>query len=278
VKKIYLLFTFLFILASAFSQSYEVIDGDTVNRVDSDNLKQGKWIQTNKNSNQKTGEGIYIDGKKEGVWKSYYPGGALLSEITYTNDRKEGPAKIYYENGTVAEEGYWKHNKWIGEYKSYHENGKIAVHWNYNEEGNRSGEQMYYHKNGNVKIKGNWVNGEQNGEVVEYYENGNVKSKKTYENGAILENGIVFYDKNDENPDLPVDNEQQENNSEEKDPEVFHGEGYRTFYTKDKKVEKEGYFRNGYLFDGKHYIYNSEGTLIKTIIYKEGKSTEVIKH
>lgn len=278
MKKLYLLLIFFFVFASAFSQSYEIIDGDTVNRVDSDNLKQGKWILTNKNSNQTTGEGNYIDGKKEGVWKSYYPGGALLSEITYTNDRKEGPAKIYYEDGTVAEEGFWKHNKWTGEYKSYHKNGKTAVHWNYNDEGNRSGKQVYYHKNGQVKIEGSWVDGEQNGEIVEYYENGNVKSKKTYENGSILENGIVFYDKNSENNDFSPEDDKEDKTQEQREPEVFQGEGYRTFYTKDKKIEKEGYFRNGYLFNGKHYIYNSEGKLVKTIIYKEGKRTEEIIH
>lgn len=274
-----ILFLFIIIISgNTFSQSFEIWEGDTVNRTDADLNKYGLWIHTKKGSNQKASEGNYADNKKHGLWKTYYPGGALLSEITYNMGRKQGPAKIYHENGTLAEEGVWKHNKWVGEYKSYYPDGQLAVHWEYNEEGNRDGRQLYYHKNGNIKIEGKWVNGDQNGVVKEYYKNGTLKSEKSYENGDILENGIVFYDKNEKNPVRLDEEEETENKTDNKKVEVFSGEGYRTFYTKDKKVEKEGYFRNGYLYEGKQFIYNSKGKLVKTIIYKEGKRSEEIIH
>ena len=118
-------------------------------------------------------EGKYVNGKKEGLWKFYYPSGKIKQEVTYKNNRPNGFVRIYYENGNVSEEGIWKGNKWVGKYKYYHKNGKLAYDWNYNENGKRDGVQKYYYENGNIMIEGNWKNGKENGVLREYDENGN---------------------------------------------------------------------------------------------------------
>ena len=42
-------------------------------------------------------EGTFKDGKKEGLWKSYFKDGQLREEINFKNDKREGFYKKYHE-------------------------------------------------------------------------------------------------------------------------------------------------------------------------------------
>ena len=105
---------------------------DTINSIDSANLKQGHWVIYNKtkhfpnySDNQIVEEGYYINDKKEGIWKRYWNNGKILAEVTYNNNIQSGYAKIYYKNGNISEEGNWENGKWSGNYKLYDENGQL---------------------------------------------------------------------------------------------------------------------------------------------------------
>ena len=91
-------------------QSFEVYRLDTINRTDFSKNKQGHWeirkavastktIQAiytgepgvqKKVSNDidwvKLEEGNYVDNKKEGLWKIYFPSGRLKDSAVYKND------------------------------------------------------------------------------------------------------------------------------------------------------------------------------------------------
>lgn len=104
------------------------------NHTDENNLKQGHWIVLYKDIKRKTPgykpdqvveEGDYVDGKRVGVWKGFFPDGKTKHEITYKDGIPEGFARFYYKNGNIAEEGMWKINKWTGEYKYYSEQGEL---------------------------------------------------------------------------------------------------------------------------------------------------------
>jgi antitoxin component YwqK of YwqJK toxin-antitoxin module len=251
---------------------------DTINKTDSAGLKQGWWII--KNDIKKfpnypkdviVEEGRFFDGKKEGVWKMYYPNGKIRCEITYVKNRPEGFAKMYFENGCINEQGFWKNHRWVGEYISYYDrcNAKFYL-LNYNKSGKMDGMQYYFNPEGDTiakglyqdgqRISGNftrgypetgWGNGQimMRGEIdtsksiVEYYENGDTNKVKKK----------IFQDVPDTTKDPPF------------------GKGHVKLYNSNKQLSKEGVFKNYKLIDGKEYIYNKDGVLIQIAVYKNGK-------
>ncbi len=260
---------------TSFSQKFKLYNGDTINYIDFNNQKQGLWLIFNKTDKTiKVEEGKYVNNKKEGIWKKYYPGGKIKHEITYISNKPNGNAKFYYENGNISEEGIWKGNKWIGNYKFYHDNGKPSYEWTYSEKGKRTGTQKYYHKNGNLMIEGEWTEGKEIGIIKEYYEDGTIKSKKDFKDGKFDVASAKFYNKDLSPKDTVIVKEHIVN--DKVSVGVFDGNGFHKTYNKQKKLQREGEFKNGKLIDGKRYYYNSEGKLIKTSIYRYGKVVDVI--
>ncbi|NOZ34245.1 MAG: toxin-antitoxin system YwqK family antitoxin [Chlorobi bacterium] len=283
MRKIYtigllILITFNFLNA----QSFEIFKGDTVNVIDKNNFKQGYWIEHRPFSEKKIQAGNYIDGKKEGVWKAWYPSGKLKSEITYKYGEKYGKAKILFENGNTAEEGVWLKDKWVNKYKAYYQNGKLSYVWNYNEFGTRSGYQRYYYENGNIKIEGKWIDGKENGVIREYYPDGSLRSEKIFKDGKTGKDSITIYEIKEKiiseiGKSDTIQDTIKLHFSEPDSLEIFEGDGQHIFYNKFKQKEKEGLFKNGYLIDGKQYFFDNTGKLIQTAIYKDGKIVTVIK-
>jgi len=302
--KIIQIFIILFIITiNLQAQSFKIYNNDTINYSDASGLKQGEWIYFLNDEISISQKGKYINSKKEGIWLSYYDNGNIKSSITYIKNKQDGYAIIYYENGTKSEEGLWKENRWVGEYKYYYDNGNPAYVWNFNDEGNRTGNQQYFYETGKLKIEGKWESGKEQGIITEYYSNGNLKtvsdynagiadgskkeyfatgelkSEKKYTNGILDESSVVYYSSTD-NTNVEIDVEDTVNTTvAEKDTNaaLFTGSGYNKLYNKSQLLEQEGDFKSGYLYDGKKYYYYSEGTLIKTEIYQAGKITETIK-
>ncbi len=274
-----LIFGFFFISEA---QSFEIFAGDTVNVIDKNDFKQGYWINHKPFCEEKISEGNYVDGKKEGIWRSYYTDGSLKSEITYVHGKKYGLAKTYFENGNIAEEGVWLEDKWVNKYKAYYRNGKLSYVWNYNEYGTRSGYQKYYYENGNLKIEGGWVDGKENGIIREYYEDGSLRCEKIFHNGKTGKDSITIYEIKEkvilsDSTENDIEKDSVTSHFTEQDSlGIFQGNGYHIFYNKVKDKEKEGFFENGYLIDGKQYFYDEKRRLVKTAIYKDGKIIKII--
>jgi len=279
-----ILFLFLGVCGTN-AQRFDILNGDTVNFVDTQNNKQGYWLTVNPESLQKIQEGNYFKGKKEGIWKTYYVNGNLKSEISYKDGEKYGFAKIYYENGKLAEEGMWLKDKWVGKYKSYYSNGKLSYLWNYNDYGKRSGYQLYFYENGNIKIDGEWFDGKENGQINEYYQSGVLKYQKVFLNGKCECQSVKIYREEEnikkENPikiDSVINSQTDIKFVTEVDTiKVFNGTGSYILYRKDKKPEREGEFIDGILMNGKEYIYNAIGELIKIQEYKDGRPKKTIE-
>lgn len=277
-----IILTFLSISLSA--NILQVQSGDSLNVVDAQQMKQGYWIVYDSGNTYKLEEGKYLDNKKTGVWKAYFPGGQIKSEITYISGRPDGYAKMYYESGVVSEEGLWKGTKWVGEYKYYHPNGKPSYQWNYNESGKRTGEQKYFHENGNVMIEGNWDNGKEKGVIKEYYADGTLKSEKSFVDGKMDSTNVKIYS----NSGTVVNNNTENNNNNviinqntnPNDPiGYFNGTGENKTYTiigGVKKIDREGYWEGGTLINGKKHSYDATGKLIKSTVYKNGKITDIL--
>ena len=284
MKNIILILLLFIICKSGIAQPSLANNDTTLNFTDVTGKRQGKWVILNKTlhkqgykDDQKVEEGKYIDSKKIGVWKEYYPNNTIKSKITYENNRPNGYAILYHANGKINEEGLWKNNRWIGDYKFYYENGQVQQAFKFNTNGKREGVQQYFHENGQVMIEGNWAEGQESGVVKEYYENGDIKSEKNFNDGNIDPATTKTYE-----PKKPIVVKKQEEKGEpppvvsqktEKDNlgKVFNGEGYWKLYNANKQLSKDGTFSKNRMIEGKLYYYNSDGILTRIAIYKDGK-------
>lgn len=273
-----------------FSQQFRLFKGDTINRVDLNNMRQGPWKVLGDMSddaryspNSVVEEGKYINNKKDGLWISYYPSGKEHTIITYISNKPNGAYKIFYENGQLEEEGTWKTNKNTGNFKRFYANGKPHQEFVFNTTGKRNGTQKYYYENGQLMIVGEVNEGKESGEFREYYEDGSLKSVKFYD-----EPGIVNHEKTKEyeaktpqkpEPIMEVIDVQKtalvekgsSQNEAEKKMNPFDGNGAHTLYNSDRQISQKGIFKNYKLVDGYYYKYDENGILKNIERYKNGK-------
>ncbi len=89
-------------------------DRDTVNAIDKKDLKQGKWIVRVAELRGEPGyeeEGLFKNGKKEGVWRRYNLTGDLLAMENYRNGGKDGSQQYFTMMGDIAREENWRAGK-----------------------------------------------------------------------------------------------------------------------------------------------------------------------
>ena len=110
-------------------KSFETHLGDTINRIDENDNKQGRWIYYGKdkrgwthrlfNSKQIVEEGFYFNNKKNKLWKSYHYTNKLKSEITYVDDKPNGIARFFNTDGKITLEGQMVASEFVSDYYLY---------------------------------------------------------------------------------------------------------------------------------------------------------------
>lgn len=139
-----------------------ILKTETINQIDENGLRQGKWYIRDILPDLSNGGftyteyyffGVYINGEKYGEWKYYdYFGGQLKAIITYKRNimdgnviffhangllsvfyefeegERNGRYESYYKNGQIREKGTLKNGKFVGEYTRYKKSGKIATY------------------------------------------------------------------------------------------------------------------------------------------------------
>jgi antitoxin component YwqK of YwqJK toxin-antitoxin module len=267
MRSLFLILSLVYVWAVPLrSQDHVALSADTINQTDVTGNRIGYWeIRDKDNMECVVERGRYINNLKEGVWQGFYPSGIIKHEITFKAGKAKGFAVFYYDNGKKWEEGIWDVDKWIGDYRFYYPSGQLSYQWQYNQSGKRDGEQLYYHENGKVKYSGSWVNGQSHGIVKEYNAKGELLAERTFSNGN-LEKVIDHRDAH-----------QGKQQMDEKASEfVFMGTGNHTIYHVDGRIEKQGYFEDGQLMDGRHFIYNSEGKLVSILFFQKGKLVRTV--
>jgi antitoxin component YwqK of YwqJK toxin-antitoxin module len=69
--------------------------------------------------------GYLINGKKNGVFLSFYRNGQLLSSVTFKNDLQDGLTTFYHENGQIEQKGEFFKNNPIKLWSFFDANGKL---------------------------------------------------------------------------------------------------------------------------------------------------------
>jgi hypothetical protein len=85
--------------------------GDTLNAVDKQDRKQGRWVNHFDEVRGEPGfeeEGLYKNNRKEGTWRLYSLQGDLIGLEFYKWGNKDGVCQYYGINGTVLREESWR--------------------------------------------------------------------------------------------------------------------------------------------------------------------------
>lgn len=111
------LFLLMFVSVNGFSQGYiqckssiKSAKGETINCVDQNDNRQGRWVVRKEGLRGEPGydeEGVYIDGKKEGIWRLYTQMGDLFAIENYRWGNKDGINQYFDIAGLLREES-WK--------------------------------------------------------------------------------------------------------------------------------------------------------------------------
>ena len=87
------------------------VNGDTLNCVDMNNKKQGRWVIKVDNLRGERGyeeEGVYKNNLKEGDWRRYSLQGDLIAYEKYRWGNKDGKNVYYDHMGNVQREESWR--------------------------------------------------------------------------------------------------------------------------------------------------------------------------
>jgi len=283
MKKILYIFIPIFICSISVAQSvppYIIVDGDTINVVDENNLKQGFWkIFGNMRKlkeyepDQLIEHGKYANSRKQGLWTKFFPSGKTKSEIEYKNSRPNGAYRTYFENGQIEEEGSWKNNRNTSDFKRYYENGQVSQQFAFNPTGKRDGRQTYFYENGQVMIEADIEAGKEKF-VKEFYEDGSIKAEKSFIDGKLDVANTKVYESTE-----PIKEKKPEGVIQvvtvSKDEYVnsgdFKGDGKYKMYNADRQISKDGLFEAYRFMEGKQYIYNDNGILTQVKLFKDGR-------
>jgi len=109
-----LLIFFLLVSLNGYCQwkSYIIgVKGDTLNKVDKKDMKQGKWVNHIDAIREEPGyeeEGEYKNNRKEGGWRIYSLSGDLIGLENYRWGNKDGVCQYFNSSGELIREEGWR--------------------------------------------------------------------------------------------------------------------------------------------------------------------------
>ncbi len=131
-------------------------------------------------------EGKIVNGKPDGIWKTYSENGYLLSEVNYKEGVVEGDAVFYYEapDKKAKIKVKFENEMIVDNYKEFYENGILKADIEY-EDGKPNGYAKFYYTSGILKINGDYKEGVKKGKWLYYTETGQVFNKEKWKKGNL---------------------------------------------------------------------------------------------
>ncbi len=175
--------------------SFERIGLDTINRVDANDKKQGKWRYSNKwftiddkNLQPNYIQGEYINDKMEGNWNKYYDNDSIEIQFNSHKNSLTGDFKLFWPNGKLKSYGNWipKTDNFTGPLKLFDETGSLDKELEFDSIGTLNGNQIVYYPNGLMAVLARTKNGLFDGQNIVFTEQGKVMIQRFYENGKLI--------------------------------------------------------------------------------------------
>lgn len=115
IFRFFVLFLSMQLLHSGIFAQYKKYDlspnGDTLNAIDKNDKKQGKWVIHVDPLRGERGyeeEGIFVDGRKEGLWRKYTTAGDFIAIENYRYGDKDGTCQYFSPFGELLREEKWR--------------------------------------------------------------------------------------------------------------------------------------------------------------------------
>lgn len=270
--------------------------------------KNGYWVIMGKDRptlnyplDGKVEEGNYVNNRKEGVWIKYHNDGVTPKlKGEYKNNRPNGRFTKFFPSGLVSESGNFNGKHYIDTLYRYWENGNLRFCGIYDTYGESIVDSFFYYQENNcldytlvfsrsTNLKETItysrdscnsilsIEGKSQSVTICYGPNIRPVNPVIHEeivpttytidstsinNDWISVREIKFYE---ESPSLPLFHSVRlKSGAPQKD-------GYLKFYNKDDEIFLDGNFKDYQLWDGKVYVYDPDGILLRVKIYKEGK-------
>lgn len=131
------------------AQTFEVVDGDTINLTDASGKKQGFWRYFWQNGDLKY-EVFFENGEKEGLEIRYYDGQDCIEfSNTYHLGVLDGPSVTFFPNCNTKCEEIYKNGVKQGYERCYDQNGFLQTEADFNK-GELSGSYAHFDKKGAI--------------------------------------------------------------------------------------------------------------------------------
>ncbi len=100
----------------------------------------------------------YVDGKQEGIWRTWHSNGRLYKEGELKHGTEHGRYLEYYETGILCYEYFYALGQKTGLWRSWYANGDIYTERNF-KEGKLDGRLAHYSEDGAVLLTEEYRNG-----------------------------------------------------------------------------------------------------------------------
>jgi len=135
---------------------------------------------------RKIAEGNFRNEKKDSTWKYYSDyDGELLSEESYMSGVKNGISKTFYPGGNITELIHYRDGKKEGEWIQYFDDGKVKFRGAFSCD-EKEGPFTGYYPGGKISFSGAYKAGHMDGTWTFYDENGDVIRSEKYSGGALI--------------------------------------------------------------------------------------------
>lgn len=207
-------------------------------------------------------EGTLAHGKREGVWKKYYPNGTLSIQAHYTNNLADSTWQYFYNNGALKAELHFNKNQLSGVAKAYYASGLPSAQIDFINDTSYKSVNFYY----------------PNGEVALHYES-TVQDDDLYElYSKYYDNQLLFWYAQYKNKKLHGKTEQYHLSSlpwqsfEYQNGKLVHAhEGQSA----DGVHQKKGTLNNG---TGSLLLYHENGLKYADLNYENGLLNDSAKY
>ena len=137
-------------------------------------------------------EGLYRQGKNNGLWKFYNRYGKLISEYNYIDGELEGNAVDYFPSGEKKYVATYKDNVLNGYFQEFYRNGQVKQE-GWFQDGEREQQWLTYFLDGTIESDSYYLRGSYRGPYYSYAQDGKLYAVSKYE-GSILAD-IEHYDR-----------------------------------------------------------------------------------
>lgn len=153
-----------------------------------------------------TDEGMFVDGLRDGAWKTVDDREVTVALMTYARGKREGVAQEWFRHGQMSQEQHWRgdrlngpHVTWhggcsrketgayldglkTGTWTRWHPNGEKSEEGVYTR-GQRTGTWTFWATNGAKTHRGPYVKGEAHGRFTEWFINGQLWREADFSEG-----------------------------------------------------------------------------------------------